>query len=69
MRLSISPVGWVVLILTLVVAMLLGIIFGRTNYIPNVCGDLKKENTRDITRDSPDYKEYLDTNNNGIACE
>lgn len=68
MKLRISPIGWLLLTIIFITAMLLGIIFGRTNYIPDRCEQLK-DTYQQITRDNPEYREYLDSNHNGIACE
>lgn len=69
MKLSISRLGWVVLTGIVILAVLLGIIYGRTSYIPNICSDLKKQYGEPITIDHPAYSPYLDNNNNGIACD
>lgn len=66
----VKPEGWLMLIIIIVASITLGIIYGRTSYIPNICQNIRDHyGNEPITYTHPAYSKYLDSNNNQIACD
>jgi CTP:phosphocholine cytidylyltransferase-like protein len=70
MKVTFTSNGWILIIVIISYMSLLAIILARTSYVTDRCEYLKeKYQSTVIPKDNPDYREYLDQNNNGIACE
>lgn len=69
MKYRLTPLAWVALVLIIALSAVLGTVYGRTSYIPEICNNLKKEHPEPITEQHPEYSKYLDSNNNKIACD
>lgn len=69
MKVRFTKAGWLIVIVIMIISAILGTIYGRTSYIPEVCDNLKKEYPEPITRGNPEYSSHLDSNRNGIACD